>query len=43
MRVQGLDREIMSIIGLHDRVDAVHEDKARKVVGRVCRQADRQA
>jgi CTP synthase len=31
MRVQGLDREILSIIGLHDRVDAVHEDKARKV------------
>ena len=31
MRVQGLDREILSIIGLHDRVDAVHEDKARQV------------
>jgi CTP synthase len=31
MRMQGLDREILSIIGLHDRVDAVHEDRARKV------------
>jgi CTP synthase len=33
MRVEGLDREIMSIIGLHDRVDAVHEDKARRTWG----------
>jgi len=30
MRVEGLDREILSIIGLHDRVDAVHEDAARQ-------------
>lgn len=29
MRVQGLDREILSILGLHDRVDVVHEDQAR--------------
>ena len=33
MRREGLDREIMSIIGLHDRVDAVHEDKARRTWG----------
>ncbi|USO00319.1 MAG: CTP synthase [Phycisphaeraceae bacterium] len=30
MRVEGLDREILSILGLHDRVDAVHEDKSRE-------------
>ncbi|HHN78336.1 MAG TPA: CTP synthase [Phycisphaerales bacterium] len=30
MRVEGLDREILSILGLHDRVDAVHEDEARR-------------
>jgi CTP synthase len=40
---EGLDREILSIIGLHDRVDAVHEDKARERLERVRRQADRQA
>ena len=33
MRQEGLDREIMSLIGLHDRVDAVHEDKARRTWG----------
>lgn len=30
MRIEGLDREILSLIGLHDRVDAVHEDRARQ-------------
>jgi CTP synthase len=30
MRQEGLDREIMSILGLHDRVDISHEDKARE-------------
>ncbi len=30
MRVEGLDREILSILGLHDRVDAVHEDRSRE-------------
>jgi CTP synthase len=29
MRQGGLDREILSILGLHDRVDQSHEDKAR--------------
>ena len=29
MRQGGLDREILSILGLHDRVDQAHEDKAR--------------
>lgn len=30
MRVEGLDREILSLLGLHDRVDAVHEDQSRR-------------
>lgn len=30
LRVQGLDREVLSILGLHDRVDVVHEDQARQ-------------
>ncbi len=30
MRQEGLDREIMSMLGLHDRVDVPHEDKARQ-------------
>jgi CTP synthase len=30
MRQEGIDREILSIIGLHDRVDAAHEDRARE-------------
>jgi CTP synthase len=30
MRDEGLDREILSILGLHDRVDARQEDKARR-------------
>ncbi|MEM9165480.1 MAG: CTP synthase [Planctomycetota bacterium] len=29
LRAEGLDREILSILGLHDRVDAQHEDAAR--------------
>ncbi len=31
MRSEGLDREILSILELHDRVDTVAEDAARKV------------
>lgn len=31
MRAEGLDREILSILNLHDRVDTVAEDRARKV------------
>jgi CTP synthase len=30
MRQEGLDREILSILGLHDRVDVAHEDKSRE-------------
>jgi len=30
MRAAGLDREILSILDLHDRVDARHEDEARR-------------
>lgn len=30
MRADGLDREILSILGLHDRVDIRHEDHARQ-------------
>ncbi|MBX3356014.1 MAG: CTP synthase [Phycisphaeraceae bacterium] len=30
MRAGGLDREILSILGLHDRVHAQHEDDARR-------------
>ena len=30
MRQEGLDREILSILGLHDRVDFSNEDKARE-------------
>ena len=30
MRAEGLDREILSILELHDRVDTVAEDRARK-------------
>lgn len=30
MRQEGLDREIMSMLGLHDKVDVPHEDKARE-------------
>ncbi|MBL8764507.1 MAG: CTP synthase [Phycisphaerae bacterium] len=29
MREDGLDREILSLLGLHERVDAAHEDRAR--------------
>ncbi|MFK7758637.1 MAG: CTP synthase [Phycisphaerales bacterium] len=29
LRAQGLDREILSTLGLHDRVDAIAEDRAR--------------
>ncbi len=29
MRAEGLDREILGILGLHDRVDTRHEDQAR--------------
>ncbi|MFN8817216.1 MAG: CTP synthase [bacterium] len=29
MRREGLDREILSILNLHDRVDVAHEDRAR--------------
>ncbi len=29
MRAEGLDREILSILNLHDRVDVAHEDRAR--------------
>ena len=31
IRAEGMDREVLSILNLHDRVDAVHEDKARRV------------
>jgi len=30
MRNEGLDREILSLLGLHDRVDVRHEDRARE-------------
>ncbi|MFK7882985.1 MAG: CTP synthase [Phycisphaerales bacterium] len=30
MRADGLDREILSLLGVHDRVDTRHEDLARK-------------
>ena len=30
MRQEGLDREIMSILHLHDRVDLSHEDRSRE-------------
>ena len=30
MRTEGLDREVLSILDLHDRVDAVREDRARR-------------
>jgi CTP synthase len=30
MRADGLDREILSILGVHDRVDTRHEDRARQ-------------
>lgn len=30
MRDGGLDREILSMLGLHDRVNATHEDRARR-------------
>jgi CTP synthase len=30
MRADGLDREILSILGIHDRVDTRHEDDARQ-------------
>ena len=29
MRQEGLDREVLSILGMHDRVDLAHEDRAR--------------
>ncbi len=30
MRQEGLDREVMSLIGIHDRVNLGHEDRARE-------------
>ncbi len=30
MRAEGLDREVLSILELHDRVDPAHEDRARR-------------
>jgi CTP synthase len=33
MRTEGLDREILSILDLHDRVDIKHEDRARAAWG----------
>ncbi len=30
MREEGLDREILTVLGLHGRVDLAHEDKCRK-------------
>jgi CTP synthase len=30
MRQEGLDREIMSMLGIHDRVDVTNEDRARE-------------
>ncbi|MFG0307141.1 MAG: CTP synthase [Phycisphaerales bacterium JB040] len=30
MRAEGLDREILSVLDLHDRVDVRHEDKSRE-------------
>ncbi|MEM1329675.1 MAG: CTP synthase [Planctomycetota bacterium] len=38
MRVEGLDREILSLLSLHDRVDIRHEDRARDQYGRFVRQ-----
>ncbi|MCZ6837037.1 MAG: CTP synthase, partial [Planctomycetota bacterium] len=29
LRAEGLDREVLSMLNLHNRVDAIHEDKAR--------------
>lgn len=33
MRNEGLDREVLSVLSLHDRVDTRHEDGARRVWG----------
>ncbi|MEO1513057.1 MAG: CTP synthase, partial [Planctomycetota bacterium] len=30
LRLEGLDREILSMLGMHDRVQAAHEDRARQ-------------
>ncbi|MEX2219299.1 MAG: CTP synthase (glutamine hydrolyzing) [Phycisphaerales bacterium] len=30
MRQEGLDREVLSLLSIHDRVDVAHEDKARE-------------
>ena len=30
MRAGGLDREVLSVLNLHDRVDPMHEDQARE-------------
>ncbi len=30
MRSEGLDREVLSVLSLHDRVDTRHEDQARR-------------
>ncbi|HBS28137.1 MAG TPA: hypothetical protein DEB06_01510 [Phycisphaerales bacterium] len=30
MRQEGLDREILSVLGLHERIDLAHEDRARE-------------
>ncbi len=37
MRAEGLDREILSVLHLHDRVDSVQEDRAREVWHRFVR------
>lgn len=42
MRSDGLDREIMSILGLHDRVDAAHEDRSRELWASFVRRLSRQ-
>ncbi len=44
LRAEGLDREILSVLGLHDRVDARHEDESRARWGRFVSRlrADRQ-
>ncbi|VAX40128.1 CTP synthase, partial [hydrothermal vent metagenome] len=41
MRLNGLDREILSLLGLHDRVDVAGEDKARAHWGTFVRRLTR--
>ena len=41
MRLEGLDREILSLLGLHDRVDVAGEDRARERWGAFVRRLTR--